>query len=93
MDEETAKEMRSLAAETLALKVVVARVLYRITKTDPQLDEAISLGFAEAASLVENRVIKLGEPTPTDYIVEALRVVEELPSTTIGDRTQPKHIV
>jgi hypothetical protein len=93
MDEETAKEMRSLAAETLGLKVVVARVLYRITKTDPQLAEAISLGFAEAASLVENRVIKLGKPTPTDYIAEALRVVEELRSATIGDRTQPKHIV
>lgn len=90
MNKETATEIRSLAAETLALSVVATHVLHRIAQTDPKLADAISLGFAEAASHVENRVDKLGKPAPADYIVEAFRIVEELRTATLGNQTKPK---
>jgi hypothetical protein len=90
MNKQTATEIRSLAAETLALSVVATHVLHRMAQTDPKLADAISLGFAEAASHVENRVDKLGEPAPADYIVEALRIVEELRTATLGNQTNSK---
>jgi hypothetical protein len=91
MDKETATEIRSLAAEMLALNGVVTHVLHRIAQTDSRLADAISLGFAEAASLVEKRVIRLGKPAPADCIVEALTVVEELRTATLGNLANPKH--
>jgi hypothetical protein len=93
MDKETAIEIRSLAAETLALSGVVTHVLHRIAQTDPKLADAISLGIAEAASHIENRVIKLGKPVQADYIVEALRFVEELRTASLGNRTKTKHVI
>jgi hypothetical protein len=93
MDKETAIEIRSLTAETLALNGVITHVLRGIAQTDPKLADAISLGFAEAASQVENRVIKLGKPGPTDYIVATLSAVEELRAATLGNRTKLKGIV
>jgi hypothetical protein len=50
MDKETATEIRSLAAEMLALNGVVTNVLHRIAQTDFKLADAISLGFAGAFS-------------------------------------------
>jgi hypothetical protein len=93
MDEETAREIRSIHAEMLAFNAIVTQVLYRVLQTDHKLADAISLGFDDAARLVEDIAIKAGKSVPPDHLVKALRVVEELRTATLGNSAKPKHIV
>ena len=93
MDKETAREIRSLSAEMIALNAVVTQVLNRVLQTNPKIADAISSGFDDAARFVEDMAIKAGKSVSPDHLVKALRVVEELRTATLGNRTKPKHVV
>jgi hypothetical protein len=86
-------EIASLAAETLALQVVLTNILHQIALTNPDLDGMIRLGFDNAANEVENLAITAGKAARPDHLVKALSVVESLRAMTLGDRNKPKHDV
>jgi hypothetical protein len=51
----------------------------------------ISIGFNNAASLVENLAIQAGETVPPEHLVKALRIVEELRTASLGRHDKPRH--
>jgi hypothetical protein len=67
-------EIDSLTGETLAIQAILANVLREISKADPQLYDAIKLGFDNAASKVEDIAIRLGKAASSDQTVKARHV-------------------
>ena len=90
---DTEKEVRSLAAETLALQAILTNVLSRLATADEKTAAAIRKGFDDAASQVENMAIELGKAASPDHTVKAIGVVEQLRAATLGNPDQPKHLV
>jgi hypothetical protein len=83
MDQEE-KEIYPLSAETLAIQAVLVHVLRRLAKSDPNLWKAISAGFDDAASEVENMAIQHGAEAKSECTLEALRMVEICRKASLG---------
>jgi hypothetical protein len=80
-------DARTLAAEMLAVKTVIAHVLGRIDQLDPVLAEAVRAGFEDAA----NQIRKTGAKsrTTSEQAIKAIAIIEALGAATfskIGDR-------
>jgi hypothetical protein len=87
------KEIESLAAETLAFGAILAMVFHKLSRVNPTIAAAISSGFDDAAGFVESTAMKHGKPTPPQYVVEALRIVEQLRAASLGNQQKPKRRV
>ena len=83
-------EIRSLAAETLAVQTIVGQALFRITQGDPRLKNAITEALGDAANVVEQVAIQFGLEAHSDHTVKALQVVEEIRTVILGRSNQPK---
>lgn len=86
-------EILSLHAETLALSWIVAQVFGHLARSDPKLAEAISRGFSDAASGVENLAISAGKAVPSEHLVKAMGIIEELRTAALSDHDKPRHVV
>jgi hypothetical protein len=86
-------EINALAAETLAIQVLLAHVLDRVASADLRIAAAIRAGFDDAANDIEDTVIKLGKAASPDHAVKALAIVEYLRAATFADKDRPKDIV
>jgi hypothetical protein len=84
-------ETNALSAETLALQYILANLMYQVRKVSPELGSAIELALNDAASGVENLAISLGKTASPQYSVKAIRVVEELRATALGNEKKPRH--
>jgi hypothetical protein len=73
---------RTLAAEMLAVKSVMAHVLGRINQLDPVLAEAIQGGFEDAEGKIRKTMAKSRQRVTPDQCVKALAVIEALRATT-----------
>ena len=73
---------RTLAAEMLAVKSVMAHVLGRINQLDPVLAEAIQGGFEDAEGKIRKTMAKSRQRVTSDQGVKALAVIEVLRATT-----------
>jgi hypothetical protein len=91
--QELGRELRLLAAETLALQQILSCVLYELKSGNAELAAVIGRGFDQAASQIENMAIKAGKSVPPEHLVKALRVVEELRVAALGRGGKPKSIV
>jgi hypothetical protein len=80
------KEIENLAAETLAIGAILAMVFRKLGRVNPAIAAAISSGFDDATSFVENTAMKRRKPTPPP----ALRIVEQLRAASLGNRQKPK---
>jgi hypothetical protein len=88
------QQIRSLAAETLALQFILTQVLSELRSVaDRSIIDAIGRGFDNAASQIEHMAIQAGESVPPEHLVKALRVVEELRIASLGSQGKPKGIV
>jgi hypothetical protein len=87
------KEIESLAAETLAFGAILAMVFHKLSRVNPTIAAAISSGFDDAAGFVESTAMKRGKSTPPQYVVEALRIVEQLRVASLGNQQKPKRRV
>jgi hypothetical protein len=88
---DTDQQIYLLHAETLAIQTVLAQVLHELKSLDPRFADAIGRGFDNAASLVENLAIKVGEASPPEHLVKALRIVEELRTASLRGHDKPRH--
>jgi 23S rRNA pseudoU1915 N3-methylase RlmH len=85
------KEIDGLAAETLAIQTAMAHILEQLAQTDQRLAAAIKRGFDHAASDIEDLAIKLGKLASPDHTVQALLIIEQLRTATLGEPDEPKH--
>jgi hypothetical protein len=86
------RDARTLAAEMLAIKTVMAHVLGRIDQLDPVLAEAVQAGFEDAADQIRKRAAKSRTKVTSEQAIRALAVVEALRAATfrkMGDRIRP----
>jgi hypothetical protein len=83
-------EIIALSAETLAIQTLLAHVLERIAKVDPQLDSAVRSGFDDAANDAENMAIKFGKAANAGHTVKALAIIEALRTATFGNTKKPR---
>jgi hypothetical protein len=82
--EQEEKEIYSLSAEAIAIQAMLVHVLRRLAKSDPNLWKAISAGFDDAASEVENMAIQHGAEAKSEHTLEALRIVEICRKASLG---------
>ena len=87
------KEIQSLAAEALAVQIVLAHVLDNLYRNHPKLRDAIRRGFEDAASDAEDIATRLGSSAHSEQTVRASRIIEELRTATLGDHDKPKDAV
>jgi hypothetical protein len=71
-------EPRTLAADVLAVRTVLAHVLGRICQLDPILAEAIQNGFEDAVDKIRKTAAKSRTRMTSHQVVEALAAVEAL---------------
>ena len=71
-------EFRTLAADMLAVRMVLAHVLGRIYQLDPILAEAIQDGFEDAVNKIRKTATKSRTRVTSHQVVEALAAVESL---------------
>jgi hypothetical protein len=86
------RDARTLAAEMLAVKTVMAHVLGRIDQLDPVLAEAIQGGFKDAADQIRKTAAESRTNVTSEQAVKALAVVEALRAATfnkMGNRIRP----
>jgi hypothetical protein len=79
-------ELRTLAADMLAVRMVLAHVLSRIYQLDPILAGAIQGGFEDAADKIRKTATKSRTRVTSHQVVEALAAVESL-RAVLSDRS------
>jgi hypothetical protein len=83
---------RTLAAHVLAVRMVMAHVLGRISELDPILAEAIQDGFEDAVDQIRKTAAKSRERSTSHQAAEAIAAVETLRaamSNTSDNRAEP----
>jgi hypothetical protein len=90
MDSE--KEIRALAAETLAFSIIVGSVLSKLAK-DSSLRVAIVEGFDQAADIADSVAVRFGKTASPEHTVKALSIIEEMRAMVLGDEGKPKNLV
>jgi hypothetical protein len=89
---DTEKEIHSLAAETLALSIILGNVLSKLAK-DRTLRFAIAEGFDQAADVAQSVAVQYGEAATPDHMVKAIRIIEEMRAMVLGRDGKPKNLV
>lgn len=89
---DTEKEIRELAAETLALSIVLGNVLSKLAR-DPLLRAAIIQGFDQSADVGDSVALQFGDTASPDHTMKALRIIEEMRAMVLGNDSEPKHLV
>jgi hypothetical protein len=77
-------ESRNLAADVLAVRMVLAHVLGRIYQLDPILAEAIQGGFEDAEGIIQKAVATSHKRASSDQAVKALTVVDALRAAIVA---------
>jgi hypothetical protein len=90
MDSE--KEIRALAAETLAFSIIVGSVLSTLAK-DASLRAAIIAGFDQAADIADSVAVRFGKTASPEHTLKALSIIEEIRAMVLGDEGKPKNLV
>ena len=78
MEKNLESDGRTLAADVLAVRMVMAHVLGRIYQLDPILAEAIQGGFEDAVDQIRKTAAKSPKRLTSHQAVEAVAAVETL---------------
>jgi hypothetical protein len=90
MDRE--KEINSLAAETLALSVILGNVLTQLAAS-PALRPAIVAGFDQSADFAQIIAEQFGKSASPDHTIKAMRIIEEMRQVVLGKEETPRKLV
>jgi hypothetical protein len=90
MDSE--KEIRALAAETLAFSIILGSILSKLAK-DSSLRAAIVEGFNQAADVADSVAVRFGNTASPEHTLKALSIIEEMRAMVLGDERKPKNLV
>ena len=89
----TEKEIYAIAAETLAIQIVLAETLFHLRKLSPEFNSAIQQTFDDAASIAETTALHLGKSASPEHTVKAIRIIDEMRAVVFGQQGKPKHAV
>jgi hypothetical protein len=78
------RNAEALAADVLAVKVVIGQVPGRIHELDPVLAEAIEGGFADAANEIRARATEASKGTGAKRVVNAIATIESLRAAVLS---------
>ena len=84
-------EVYGLAAESLAHHVMFAKLCRGLVASSPQLADLVGQMFDKTIESLEQIAIKQGAQSPPEHTLKALKIVEELRSSVIGDPRHPNH--
>ena len=82
-------DARTLAAEMLAVKTVMAHVLGRIDQLDPVLAEAVRAGFEDAANQIRKTAAKSRTKVTSEQAIKALAIILALRAATFSKMDNP----
>jgi hypothetical protein len=85
------KEIHSLAAETLALSIVIGNVLSKLA-ADPALRSAIVRGFDQSADVAQTVAEQFGRAASPDHTIKTMRIIEEMRQMVLGDE-RPRKLI
>jgi|tagenome__1003787_1003787.scaffolds.fasta_scaffold16958909_1 hypothetical protein len=85
------REIRALAAETLAFSCVLQGVLGSLLRAQPQLRVPISEGFENALGLAQAVAMQFGTSASPEHTVKCVRIIEELRDAILGPPGKPRH--
>jgi hypothetical protein len=85
-------EIKSLAAETLALQAILIGIMDRLAKSGPEMRSIVASGLDDAANYVEHIALKYTSAAP-EHTAKALQIVEGLRATALGKPDKPTHVV
>jgi hypothetical protein len=80
------QELAALHAETIAIQAVLTNVLFELKRLDPVLANAITRGFNNAASQIEDSATQAGTVLSSESLVKAVSIVEDLRIASLGAR-------
>ena len=72
------QELAALHAETIAIQAVLTNVLFELKRLDPVLASAITRGFNNAASQIEDSATQAATVLSSESLVKAVSIVEDL---------------
>jgi hypothetical protein len=81
-----------LGAELIAVQSVLIRILANLAAANGNFCRAITVGFDEAADVLEQRAAGCRESAPRKLELEALRIMEELRHASLG-KSKPRSAV
>jgi len=82
------REINLLAGETIAMQWVLTQVLSRLSQVHPSFKDAITRGFDDAASGIEEAISRSGKTAAPDHVVQAARTIKDLRAATLGNGSQ-----
>jgi hypothetical protein len=82
-------DSRTLAADVLAVRIVMAHVLDRICQFDPILAEAIQGGFEDAVDHIRKTAVKSPKRLTSQQIVATVAAVETPRATMTNMSDKP----
>lgn len=85
------KEIRALAAETLAYSCVLSGVFDALVKAQPELRGPIAEGFENALGMAEAVAMQFGSSASPEHTVKCIRIIEELRAAILGPPGKPQH--
>jgi hypothetical protein len=87
------RELRSLAAETLALQCILQGLLGTLIRTQPQLRAPIAEGLENALDMAQAVAVQIGTDASPDHTVKCIRIIEEFREGLLGPPGEPYHRV
>lgn len=83
------REVRALAAETLALSAIIGAVCDRIARSSPEGREIIQAAFDDAAYFVEHVALVFGPTASPEQTLAALKVTEQIRAIALPGNEAP----
>lgn len=86
-------EIESLAGETLAIQAILFGILPLLAAISAEHRAALSVGFDDAANMVEHIALKFGDKASPAHCAKALEIVEGLRTQALGKPRKPGGVV
>lgn len=86
-------EIHALSAETLALSITLGNVLSKLATVGPGFRNAIAEGFDQSADVAQTIAEHFGKSASPEHTIKAMRIIEELRTTVLGNEGNPRKLV
>jgi hypothetical protein len=87
----TEHTLAALHAQTLAIQAVLTNVLHEMKLLDPLLADVVARGFDNAANQIEGFASPADKTVPSEQLVKALSIIENLRTATLGRNEEARH--
>ncbi len=86
-------EIHQLAAETIAMQVVIQHICRALIERDPGLKPVLEAAFDNAISQLEDFTIRMGAKVSPDHLLKSVQIADQLRKTIFSRDDGPKKVV